>query len=136
MNKQKMLQSFMRRMVTRGLKCAGYVHTELFVGRDIDNIHSFFFYRTRKKLRKGNVFTPLSHSVHMGGLPQCMLGYTPPPTRPPWADTPRPKQTATAADGTHPTGMHSCFFFVFVLKIFVGHMSIFGVFVLSYVRCR
>ena len=26
---------------------------------------------------------------------QCMLGYTPPPT-------------ATAADGTHPTGMHSC----------------------------
>ena len=28
--------------------------------------------------------------------------------RPPGADTPLPKQTATAADGTHPTGMHSC----------------------------
>ena len=24
------------------------------------------------------------------------------------ADTPPPQQTATAADGTHPTGMHSC----------------------------
>ena len=28
-------------------------------------------------------------------IPQCMLGYT-------------PLVTATAADGTHPTGMHSC----------------------------
>ena len=26
----------------------------------------------------------------------------------PWADTP-PQQTATVVDGTHPTGMHSCF---------------------------
>ena len=30
---------------------------------------------------------------------------------PPWADTPLP--AATAADGTHPTGMHSCFYAVF-----------------------
>ena len=29
---------------------------------------------------------------------QCMLGYTPPP-----------HPAASAADGTHPTGMHSCF---------------------------
>ena len=29
--------------------------------------------------------------------------------RPPWAGTPIPQQTATAADGTHPTGMHSYF---------------------------
>ena len=43
----------------------------------------------------------VSHSVHGGGvLPQCMLGH------PPGADTP-PKQTATVAGGTHPTGMHS-----------------------------
>ena len=69
-----------------------------------------------------------------GCLPQCMLGYhTHPPPRsrhppeqmppqeqtppredtppravtPPEADTP-PRDTATAADGTHPTGMHSC----------------------------
>ena len=30
-----------------------------------------------------------------------------------WADTPyldTPPETATAADGTHPTGMHSCWF--------------------------
>ena len=43
-----------------------------------------------------------------GCLPQCMLGYTP------QADTPLGRhplqQTTTAADGTHPTGMHSCFF--------------------------
>ena len=41
----------------------------------------------------------LSFSSQMGGcLPRCMLGYTPGQTPP----------TAIAADGTHPTGMHSC----------------------------
>ena len=63
---------------------------------------------------EGYVFTPVCHSVHKGGrcLSQCMLGYTPradtPPEsrHPPRADT--PQQTVTAADGTHPTGMHSC----------------------------
>ena len=52
--------------------------------------------------------TPLPCPVHAGihtpcpvyaGIhtpDQCMLGYTPPPA-------------ATAADGTHPTGMHSCY---------------------------
>ena len=59
----------------------------------------------------------VSHSVHRGEcLPQCMLGYTPrqtPPRQtPPRADIPLsrhpPQQTATAADGMHPTGMHSC----------------------------
>ena len=64
------------------------------------------------KLRKGNVLHPsVSHSVHRGGcLPQDMLGYTPPGRHAPlWADTlladPPPRQMATAADGTHPTGM-------------------------------
>ena len=69
-----------------------------------------------------------------------MLAYTPPPPgqtptgqTPPWADTPwadtlpgqiPPGQTpplpvhtginiATAADGTHPTGMHSCIYLMF-----------------------
>ena len=54
-------------------------------------------------------------SVHMlGCLPQCMLGYTPweqtpPGSRPPGSRHPPPKswETATAADGTHPTRMHS-----------------------------
>ena len=39
------------------------------------------------------------------------LGRHAPWADPPWTDTPRvdtPQQTATAADGTHPTGMHSC----------------------------
>ena len=79
---------------------------------------------------------------HGGCLPQCMLGYHTPPsgadppeqtppspweqtpptpgadTHPPWsrqpplgADNP-PRETATAADGTHPTGMHSCWKYV------------------------
>ena len=56
-----------------------------------------------------------------GCLPKCMLGYTPrwrqtPPSPgirhpqkqiPPEADP--PPETATAADGMHPTGMHSCY---------------------------
>ena len=38
------------------------------------------------------------------------LEQTPPGSRhlPPGADTPYPRDTATAADGKHPTGMHSC----------------------------
>ena len=39
------------------------------------------------KLRQGNVFTPVCHSVHGGCLPQCMLGYTPPQADTPRADT-------------------------------------------------
>ena len=41
-----------------------------------------------------------------GSLLQCMLGY-PPEQAPPREQTP-PQQTASIADGTHPTGMHSC----------------------------
>ena len=41
------------------------------------------------------------------------LGRHPPGRHPPWPDNPppadNPLQTATAADGTHLTGMHSCF---------------------------
>ena len=54
-------------------------------------------------LWQGNVFTGICHSVPRGGVWQT----------PPWANTtqadtpPPPQQTATAADGTHPTGMHS-----------------------------
>ena len=63
---------------------------------------------------------------HGGGgwcLPQCMLGYPPRANTPQGADTPPshpgadtpPGETATAADGTHPTGMHSCFKELFLL---------------------
>ena len=50
-----------------------------------------------------------------GCLPQCMLGYTPPPDQtPPGSRHPPPpgKQTPAygqRAAGSHPTGMHSCF---------------------------
>ena len=68
-----------------------------------------------------------------GCLPQCMVGYTPPPgadtprsrspradhpweQTPPRADSPLeqtpPERRVIAADGTHPTGMHSCYIFV------------------------
>ena len=57
----------------------------------------------------------VSRSVHGGDVSQHALGQTRPPL---WADThplssacwdtaPNPP-AATAADGTHPTGMHSC----------------------------
>ena len=56
----------------------------------------------------------MSALVH-AGIPHP-LEQTPPRSRhPPEADTPPPPgadplpETATAADGTHPTGMHSCF---------------------------
>ena len=79
------------------------------------------------KLWQGNVFTPVCHSVYGGCLPQCMLGYTPHQTpllgqttpsrhtllgrQPPLGRHPlgrHPPPAVTAADGTHPTGMHSC----------------------------
>ena len=34
---------------------------------------------------------------------------------PPWADT--PPQMVTAADGTHPTGMHSCYLHFYMIYI-------------------
>ena len=77
----------------------------------------------------------LIHSVHGGGLPQCMLGYHPPPgadplpreqtplleQTPPWEQPPQTrhppgKQTPAyglRAAGMHPTGMHSCTLFFF-----------------------
>ena len=66
-------------------------------------------YLTQGKLREntGN-FISAGMWQPWGGLPQCMLGYHPPGTRHPQEQAP-PQQMATVADGTHPTGMHSCF---------------------------
>ena len=58
----------------------------------------FTYYRPQTKLRKGNVFTPVCDSVHRGEV-------TPPGQTPLY---PLP-ETPTAADGTHPAGMHSCY---------------------------
>ena len=44
----------------------------------------------KRSLGQGNIFTPVCHSVHRGGLPQCMLGYHHPPG--PGAHTP-PEQS-------------------------------------------
>ena len=75
-------------------------------------------------------FTRVCDSVHRGGLPHCMLGYTtlPRSRHPPGVDCPPgpdspgadpPEQTPLGAvhagrygqqaGGTHPTGMHTCF---------------------------
>ena len=57
-------------------------------------------YRTQRSCGKV-MFLHLfvSHSVHKGGVSQHALGQTSPP----------PLPTATAADGTHPTGVHSVY---------------------------
>ena len=76
------------------------------------------------KLRQGNIFRSVCQEFWPEGcLPQCMLGYTPSPRQtPPGEHSPRqippgqtllnlgrhPQQTATAANGTPPTGMPSC----------------------------
>ena len=53
---------------------------------------------------------------------QTLPQYTPPPGRYPMARTPPPK-TATAADSTHPSGMHSfcvgCLFIVCLFRLFL-----------------
>ena len=90
---------------------------------------SLYYYRPQRSC-EGYVFTPVFLSTGVeGGLPQCMLGYHPAPgpgiprdqtPLPPGPDTTplpeqappgagTPQQTATVADGTHPTGMHSCY---------------------------
>ena len=90
---------------------------------------------------QGNIFAPVSHSVHKGGgciqaclaggIPACLAGLQGVVSRPTareevegsgWGVSPDPHpggcvsqhalrqtpRTAIFADGTHPTGMHSC----------------------------
>ena len=87
------------------------------------------------KLQKGNVFMPacLSFCSQGGVYPSMYWGRWPPGQTPP-ADTPLPSAcwnthpcpvhagihplpTATAADGTHPTGMHTCFPFKVTFEV-------------------
>ena len=70
------------------------------------------------KLRRLCFYRCLSVHGEGGCLPQCILGYTPLGRHSPWTETPPPsrrrlllQQTAIAADGTPPTGMHSCCIF-------------------------
>ena len=83
---------------------------------------------TRKRsLGQGNIFTPVCHSVHKGGVPGQVPpspGQVHPPGTPPGRFTPGGRYTSgrytppgavhagrygQQAGGTHPTGMHSCF---------------------------
>ena len=64
-------------------------------------------YRRQTKLRKGNAFTPVCQSFcSQGGGVHPSMQTPPRQTHPPRAET--STHMATAADGTHPTGMHSC----------------------------
>ena len=71
-------------------------------------------YRPQTKFVKV-MFLQMSVILFTGGVCLSACWDTSPRSRPPWEQTPprsRPppprEQTATAADGTHPTGMHSC----------------------------
>ena len=67
--------------------------------------------RQQTKLLKGNVFTPVCHSVHGGRVQPLGPGLTPPGPLPLWQTPPGqtpPPPTAATVDGTHSTGMHSC----------------------------
>ena len=75
------------------------------------------------KLGQGYIFTGMCDSVHRGGV--WSRGGVPGPgvcVHGPWGGgVPgpwgggwwRPPKTATAAGGTHPTGMHSCLLYSF-----------------------
>ena len=54
---------------------------------------NYFITACKRSLGQGNIFTPVCHSVHGGGLPQCMLGYHPPDQAPPGPATPHAHQT-------------------------------------------
>ena len=58
---------------------------------------SKLYYRPQRSC-EGYVFTPVFHSVHRGGLPQCMLGYHPPEQTPPPDQAPTPDQAPPRAD--------------------------------------
>ena len=96
---------------------------------------SHFAYNTNMVITVRNevakvIFLQACLCVHTGGVSASMHAGIPPPSRhpsgsrhtplppgsrhPPGADTP-PGETAIAADGTHPTGMHSCFKELFLL---------------------
>ena len=63
------------------------------------------------------MFTPVCHSVHSGG---AWSGGLPGPgggvPGPGGGLVETPPRTATAAGGTHPTGMHSCVYLI--IKVF------------------
>ena len=61
----------------------------------------------KNSVHRGVLYTLGRHSLGIHPTP----GQTPPTP----GQTPPPPQTVTAADGTHPTGMHSCTNLIFNL---------------------
>ena len=60
------------------------------------------FYRPQRSCGQGNIFTPVCHSFcSQGVLPQCMLGYHPPPTPRPGRHPPGTRQTPPPGADTH-----------------------------------
>ena len=80
-------------------------------GRDLFTTKQFLPSAT--KLQRLCFYTCLSVILFTGGSASLHAGTPPGPgTPPPWDQAPPPtplQQTATVADGTHPTGMHSCY---------------------------
>ena len=89
------------------------------LGKKATFVHSWHclnFYRPQRSC-EGYVFTPVCHSVHRMGLPQCMLGYTPsweqtlplPGSRPPGSSRHPPgADTPLWADPPHPADGYCC----------------------------
>ena len=96
--------------------------------------HFHVFHGPQTKLRKGNVFTNVCQSFcpQREGVSAPMharIHTTPLVRHPPWSDTPPgqtpplvrhlpPRRPLLRAYGTHPTGMHSCCWFFFVVVFF------------------
>ena len=81
--------------------------------RNCNRFNKIYYYRPQTKLQKGNVFTSVCQEFcPPGWTRQTPTRQTPLGRHPPGRHTPRQthpsQQTATAVDGTHPTGMHSC----------------------------
>ena len=58
----------------------------------------------KRSLGQGNIFTPVCHSVHGGGLPQCMPGNHPPDQAHPPGSGP-PDQAPPPPQTRHPQSM-------------------------------
>ena len=116
------LNSILPNKISISIKSITYFHLNVY------NLHYILhFYRPQRSCSKVMfLLLSISHSVHRGVYSSMQWGRHPPgqtypsmqwgrhppgqtPLRqtPPWTDTPT-GQTATAADGTHPTRMHSC----------------------------
>ena len=71
--------------------------------------HYWNFYRPQWSCGQGYIFTPICHSVHRGGLPQCMLGCHTPPREahaPPPCEQNSPWEVCLTAcwEGSNPPG--------------------------------